>query len=237
VAGVAGLVGLLAPGDLDGGRAQQVGVSELDAARVAELLPGADPDHAGGSDAWPAPTDPLAVARHLVKVAGLRDDGGVLTTRWWRGGFYAWTGTHWNAAADPAVRARLYRLLEHARHWRTNKDGTPELVAWAPTRRKVGDVLEALQAVVYLDEWTEPPAWVDGDGSGRLLALRNGLLHLPTRRLQAHSPRLFNLLSLPYDYDPTPPHPSRPAGWSSSRSCGRTTPPPSTCCRSGSGTC
>jgi putative DNA primase/helicase len=198
---------------------------QLDPGWVAGQYPDADPAAGGQDDAWPAPTDPLAVARHLVKVVGLRDDAGVLTVRWWRGSFYLWTGTHWHEAADAAVRARIYRLLEHARYWKPDKEGTPELVTWAPTRRKVGDVLEALQAVVHLSERTEPPAWVDGDGDDRLLALRNGLLHLPSRRLEAHSPRLFNLLSLPYDYDPTPPHPSRPAGWSSSKSCGLTTPP------------
>jgi putative DNA primase/helicase len=177
---------------------------------VAGRYPDADPAAADEQqDAWPAPTDPLAVARHLVKVAGLQDAAGVLTTRWWRGSFYLWTGTHWNEAADPAVRARIYHLLEHARYRKHDKEGTPELVAWAPTRRKVGDVLEALQAVVHLSERTDPPAWVEGDDEARLQALRNGLLHLPTRRLAAHSPRLFNLTSLPYDYDPAAPPPRR----------------------------
>jgi putative DNA primase/helicase len=178
---------------------------------VAGQYPDADPAAAGQQqeDAWPAPTDPLAVARHLVKVAGLYDAAGVLTARWWRGGFYLWTGTHWKEATDPAVRSRIYHLLEHARYWKPEKDGTPELVAWAPTRRKVGDVLEALQAIVQLSEYTDPPAWVEGDDDGRVLAVRNGLLDLEARKLAEHTPRLFNLLALPYDYDPAAAVPRR----------------------------
>jgi putative DNA primase/helicase len=84
-----------------------------------------------------------------------------------------------------------------------------ELASWAPTRRKVGDVLEALQAVVHLSERLDPPAWVDGVGDQDLVALQNGLLHLPTRQLTPHSPRLFNLTALPYAYDPAAPTPRR----------------------------
>ncbi len=187
---------------------------QLDPAWVTRLYPDADPaaadSHREDGDAWPAPSDPLAVARHLVKVGGLHDDAGVLTVRWWRGGFYLWTGTHWTEAADPAVRARIYHALEHARYWKPDKDGLPELVAWSPTRRKVGDVLEALQAAIHLSERLDPPAWLDGRDDGPYLAVRNGLLDLDTRELVAHSPQLFNLLALPFDYDPDAPD---PAGW------------------------
>jgi putative DNA primase/helicase len=158
---------------------------------------------------FPSPADPLAVARQLIEVDHLHDADGVLVMRWWRGDFYTWTGTHWAETADAAVRKRAYHALEHAQYWKADKDGTLELVRWAPTRRKVGDVLEALQAVMHLGEQVDPPAWVDGDGGDRLLALRNGLLDLAARKLVEHTPRLFNLLSLPYDYDPDANEPSR----------------------------
>jgi putative DNA primase/helicase len=161
------------------------------------------------TEVFPPPFDPLAVARHLIEVDGLHHPDGTLTVRWWRGSFYLWTGTHWNEIAATAVRARTYHALEHARFRKVNGDDEKELVPWSPTRRKVGDVLEALQAVAHLDEQVEPPAWVDGDGDDRLLALRNGLLHLSTRRLESHSPRLFNLLALPYDYDAKAPEPAQ----------------------------
>jgi putative DNA primase/helicase len=184
--------------------------AEFDAGWVSQQLPATDVAASGEpGDAWPAPSDPLVVARHLVDVDGLYDEDGVLTARWWRGSFYLWTGTHWNEMANPAIRARIYHVLEHARYWKLDKDGEPEPVPWAPTRRKVGDVLEALQAVVHLSERLDPPAWVEGAGDRHLVALQNGLLHLPTRQLEEHSPRLFNLTALPYDYDPAAPVPRR----------------------------
>lgn len=160
-------------------------------------------------EVFPAPSDPLAVARHLVEVDDLHDPDGVLLVRWWRGSFHLWTSTHWNEVADPAIRARLYHVLEHAQYWRVDKDGDKELVPWAPTRRKVGDVLEALQAIAHLDERTDPPAWIEGDDGGQVLAAGNGLLDLAGRQLAAHSPRLFNLFSLPYSYEPNANEPSR----------------------------
>jgi putative DNA primase/helicase len=184
--------------------------AEFDVGWVSRQLPDADPTTGGEQgDVWPAPLEPLAVARHLVEADGLLDDDGVLTARRWRGSFYLWTGTHWVEVTDPAVRARIYHVLEHAKYWKQGKNGTPELMAWAPTRRKVGDVLEALQAVVHLSERLDPPTWVDVAGDQHLVAVQNGLLHLSTRRLEAHSPRLFNLTSLPYDYNQAAPVPRR----------------------------
>jgi putative DNA primase/helicase len=158
---------------------------------------------------FPAPSDPLAVARHLVEVDGLHDPDGVLLVRWWRGSFHLWAGAHWPEVTDPAIRARLYHVLEHARYWKPDKDGKPELVAWSPTRRKIGDVLEALQAVSHLDERTDPPAWIEGTDAGPALAVANGLLDLAGRQLTAHNPRLFNLFSLPYPFELNANEPSR----------------------------
>jgi putative DNA primase/helicase len=175
-------------------------------------------------EVFPPPGEPLAVARHLVDADGLHDPDGVLTLRWWRGSFYLWAGTHWTEIADPAIRTRLYHALEQAQYWKTAPTASPELVPWAPSRRKIADVMEALQAVAHIPEQVEPPASVterapvrDGPRSEPLwvphddgaLALRNGLLHLPTRQMDAHSPRLFNLLALPYDYDRAAPSPRR----------------------------
>jgi putative DNA primase/helicase len=185
-------------------------MTDYDAAWVGEQFPDAQAsDEAPEDEAFPPPSDPLAVARHLIDVDSLHDPDGVLLVRWWRGSFYLWTGAHWPEVADPAIRARLYHVLEHAKYWRVDKEGDKELVAWAPTRRKIGDVLEALQAIAHLDERTDPPAWIDGEEGGPVLAVGNGLLDLASRQLTAHSPRLFNLFSLPYSYQQNANEPSR----------------------------
>jgi putative DNA primase/helicase len=41
------------------------------------------------------------------------------------------------------------------------------------------------------------------------VACANGLLHVPTRDLFEHDPRLFNLVGLPYSYNPHAPEPAR----------------------------
>src|SRR5512133_3389774 len=112
------------PDDSDTGKVRRLPTAdEHDTAWVDAHFPEAGPDQAADSgDAWPAPSDPLAVARHLVDADDLHR-GGVLTVRWWRGGYYFWTGTHWVEVADAAVRARVYHALEHARYLKPNKDG------------------------------------------------------------------------------------------------------------------
>lgn len=58
-----------------------------------------------------------------------------------RGRWYAWAGKYWPEAEDRRVRADLYQWLEDAFYL---KAGEPE--PFAPTKRKIADVLEALAA-------------------------------------------------------------------------------------------
>jgi putative DNA primase/helicase len=163
-------------------------------------------------EVWPPPTNPMAVARQAIEDRSLTSADGVLLVRWWRGAFYLWCGTHWEDVSDSAIKAMLYSALEHAWYWKapTKDGGKPKLVEWEPSRRKVGDLAEALQSIVIIGERTDPPAWLDGTNRRHLVAMRNGLLDLEGRELQAHSPIYFNLFSLPYAYDPDAPEPQ---GW------------------------
>jgi len=167
-----------------------------------------DVSDAPDGEIWPAPSNPMAVARQLIDDDGLRDAEGVLTVRWWRGAFLLWTGERWVEIADRAIKARIYAALEGAQYWKPTT-GAPELTPWAPTRHKIADVAEALSAIVHVSERTEAPAWIKGEDQGRMLAVRNGLLDLRTRKLFPHTPRLFNLLALPYDFVPHIPYPAR----------------------------
>jgi len=100
------------------------------------------------------------------------------------------------------VRAEAYRFLERAKYEVVVK-GVPELRPWAPTKHKIANVLEALRAVTHLPDTTQPPRWIEGDGPdpGELVVMANGILHLPTRRLLPHDPRLFVTYSVPFGYD------------------------------------
>lgn len=165
------------------------------------------PDHrdrgAAGNEV-PSPNNPMAVARYIVDDHHRHEDG--LTLTFWRGDFYRWTGSAWLAVEGDAVRADLYHALEHAVYL-----GKDDLEPWAPNRRKIADVTDALQAVTFID--VEPPAWIttsaDAPAAARVVAVGNGLLHVPTRRLIPHTPSFFNFVSCPFDFDPDAPVPER----------------------------
>ncbi len=98
-----------------------------------------------GDEPLPPPNEPMAVARAIV--AALYADDARLLLRSRSGDFYRWDGRCWPEAESRGIRGAVYAFLEHATY--ANKDGIP--VPWAPTRRKVDDVLDALRAVVHLD--------------------------------------------------------------------------------------
>jgi putative DNA primase/helicase len=168
---------------------------------VAKLA--GDPFQDDDNELLPAPSHPVVVARVLIKEFYQHAEG--LTLLWWRGDFYTWTGTHWNTVPLSEVRARIYPRLEHAEYEHMTKDG-PEVRPWEPTRRKVGDLLEALAALVNLNEQTDPPAWI-GDDAGPVISVANGNLDITDRVLQPHIPRWFNLMSLPFDFERSAPAP------------------------------
>ncbi|NSC21363.1 NTP-binding protein [Streptomyces albus subsp. chlorinus] len=153
----------------------------------------------------------MAVARHLSphwRYFGLP------TLRHWRGTWMCWDYSHWRELGDQELRAWLYKHLEHATYESVNKKGEPEVREWAPTSRKVADLMHALAAVCHLPPALDPPAWVPGEPdtfgrgtrsmghAGPVVACSNGLLSVADRTLRDHTPALFNLVSVPFDYDP-----------------------------------
>lgn len=165
---------------------------------IVDAALGAGPDTAEeGRRVLPPPDAPMAVVEAFPNERYL-DHGRRLLIHH-RGSFWRWTGTHFVEAEPASVRAELYAFTEDA----LREDRPSE--RWKPNRKRVADLLEALAAAVHVDGRVEPPAWLGGDGPIRVLALRNGLLELPTRRLHPHTPEFFNLTCLPYDYDPDAP--------------------------------
>ncbi len=154
----------------------------------------------------PAPGDPMAVARELMTALYTDPTTGAPTLRHWRGGWWRWDRTHWSEREERAVRRDAYEFTEHA--WYMGKDG-PE--TWSPTRTKIANLLEALQAVTHLDASFDQPAWIGDAGTDEpMVACGNGLLELRTRRLLSHDPRFFNQTAVAFDYRPQ----TQPAeGW------------------------
>lgn len=159
-------------------------------------------------DLVPPPKEPAAVARAIADRLWRRQNDGVLLLRYWRGGFWRWEVSHWAEAERTSMLAQLYRALETA-EWEDAK-GSPQ--PWSPNRHRIADVVEATQALTFTPETIDPPAWVGGIGSHpahSLVSCRNGLLHIPSRKLLAHDPRFFNRVSVPFDYLPDAPPPKR----------------------------
>ena len=164
------------------------------------------------------PPAPMAVARVFVKHSLLIDGvPNAPTLRYWRGGWWLWRTTHWVEVETRTVRSLLYRFTEHAVY-----DELPELAEalgivgflsckpWEPNRNKIGNLLEALSSIVILPDDTEQPYWIDHRESGTVIAVSNGLLDLVTRDLWPHTPQFFNLVSVPFAYEP---HATRPQHW------------------------
>jgi putative DNA primase/helicase len=103
------------------------------------------------------------------------------------------------------VRASLYTFTEHAVY----VDAKGNTAPWLPNRYKIGDVLEALSAIVVLPDDFEQPGWLDGRDSGPIVATSNGLLDITSRQLHQHTPLYFGQVSVPFPYDPNAPEPKR----------------------------
>jgi putative DNA primase/helicase len=103
------------------------------------------------------------------------------------------------------MAAAAYGFTEHAVYETPNG-----AAAWAPNRRKITDLLDALAAVTHLSDRVSMPAWLDGTThNGLLVSVGNGLLDVHSRTLLPHSPLFFNATSVGFDYQPDAPPPRR----------------------------
>jgi len=165
-------------------------------------------DATSGSKEVPAPSRPLPVARTLVDALYTTASGIIL--RHHEGDFYRYDGASWREVEPQSIRADAYRYLEDAVFIKETKNGATQ-AGWDPTRHKIDNVLDALKAAVLLDGGSAP-MWTDGRAeppAHETISMRNGLLHVPTRTLRAHSPAFFTHHSLPFEFSKLAPRPSR----------------------------
>jgi putative DNA primase/helicase len=169
---------------------------------------------------FPPPSAPYEVAGQLFR--DYLTDAGMSKLASWRGGWMAWRITHWTEVDTAQLRHTIYGALSQAFYLHETKDGI-EKRDWNPDRHKMSNVLEALAAVVHLPSNIDAPAWINAHGengptaitpvpantfrlpeddAAQIVSCRNGLLDLSTRTLRDHTPALFNLITVPLDYDP-----------------------------------
>ena len=119
--------------------------------------------------------------------------------------FYVWERSHYRESAEEEVRAQLWQFLDTAFCMKSEKEAP-----FNPNRSRVANVLEAVQAEAQLPTHIMPPLWLDGRSdlpAAEMIAFTNGMLHLPTRKLLRHTPALFCLNALSFDYYPAAPAP------------------------------
>ena len=111
----------------------------------------------------------------------------------WRGEWFAWTGTHYEQVGQQGIEQQAMAFLE---------ENSPTPVNGSMIRR----FLDLLRIVRYADHPTAP-CWLT---TGRLpsptelFAVNNGLLRISGGpELLPHDPAFFNLSAVSYDYCPT----------------------------------
>ena len=152
----------------------------------------------------PAPSNPMACAREFLAAEFAHDERPLLVQQ--GGQLYCWNGACWPALDDRDVRTMAYRFTEHANYLEETKTK-----AWNPTQRKIADFIDALRAVAHIPTDTPSPSWLDEGWddypASQMVACKNGLVHVRTRTLIAHTPRFYAHHSVPYAFDRKAPIP------------------------------
>lgn len=122
----------------------------------------------------------------------------------WRAGAY-------RDVEDATMRSALYRELGKALVAKKEREGVV-FEPFNPDAVKVNKVLDALKALAHRpSNALTSQAWIEGDGPPpeELLAVRNGLVHVPTGKLLPPTPRFFTRNTLDLEYDSAAPEPEQ----------------------------
>jgi P4 family phage/plasmid primase-like protien len=152
---------------------------------------------------------------------------------WWREEYHRWDGLAYRPLQVKEVRAELNASIKNEfdrlnlaaiqaweanGHANDNGDPVPKPTAKKVNTRLTADTEQALSGMTLLPSRVEPPAWLSGANSNaaelpanEIVVCKNGLFHLPSApqtTLYPHTPGLFTLNALDYDFDPKAPAPA-----------------------------
>ena len=133
---------------------------------------------------------------------------GIPILRFYRGHFYKWTGTHYRGS-PASSQSELYSFLNDA--WVQGPKGP---APFNPTKNKVTNIMHALERGWPATAKNDAPFYLQSkEGTltevGDHIACQNGILDPTTLELIPHTPTLFNVNCVPFDYDPDAPRPKR----------------------------
>jgi putative DNA primase/helicase len=117
---------------------------------------------AGYRPLFPPPSAPLDVARNLYHRH--RNSDGMRTLLAWRAGWMHWQTTHWSELDVAHLRSEIYDALGKVDYKHPIREKGVivgyEIRPWCPDKRKVANVLEAMEAVGHLSTDIDPPSWI-----------------------------------------------------------------------------
>src|SRR5262249_30086708 len=144
---------------------------------------------------------PLDNARKLVGLKYWHKPAMMVKLKFWQGEFWEWKGKSWKVVDENTMRSRAYEFLDVA-----ERQVKGYRARFEPTNTDVNKVMDALKAEVNLEPDNGMPGWLLGqalvENLRELVAMQNGLLHVPTRKLLAHTPKFWSPNVLEFEYDP-----------------------------------
>jgi putative DNA primase/helicase len=180
------------------------------------------PETSGSQGRILDPSDPIKSARSMV-ASILTDAQNLRKLHHYRGDFYWFNGTHYQAVDNGEIRKIVWEFLESAKRivWVLEGDGedaekVSKIKPFKPNMNAVSNVVDALAAVTEVEGSPELPAWLGGCNSppsesppSEILSLSNGLLHVPTKRLHPSTPAFFSTTASEVAFDLYAPEPTR----------------------------
>jgi putative DNA primase/helicase len=114
--------------------------------------------------------------------------------------FWKWNGKRWGIVDEDTFRSGVWKQLHIA-----DKQGRRGRERFEPQPKDVSATLDALKASADLPANVSIPSWFGPspvENPRELVALQNGLLYLPTRKLIPHNPRFWSPNVLEFSFDP-----------------------------------
>jgi putative DNA primase/helicase len=113
-------------------------------------------------------------------------------------GFFVWDNGKYSPLSNQALESAIYNYLDQAK--------TPSGHAFKPNRRKVAEVVHALQAATFIDDHRPAPFWRDDETNqpdpSQLIVYRNAIVDVATGKVLSPTPNLICFCSLDLDYCP-----------------------------------
>lgn len=153
--------------------------------------------------------DPMASARKFKEIC--RKHNAIFVH--WREMFYRWNGRMYREINDKEMNKQAWNFLDAAHVMTIDKDGIVGYEKYKPMNANVMNFVNALSATISISDNVDAPDWIIAPPGGwqtrDIIAVRNGLYHIPTQQLIPHDANFFCLGVSDIDVDVRAPAPTK----------------------------